>query len=276
MLFLSNVTIYSHSSEKNSEEKELRSKLIFDRYISYISEYRDLPANEILVYTAKFFIGKPYVASTLEQKGAEQLIVNLEEFDCTTFVESCIALTHTVISEEVTWENFRNNLQKIRYRDGVIDGYSSRLHYMIDWIANNEKDGLFTNITKKLGGSRVEKDINFMSKHPWLYPRLKNNTNEVRKIAEIEQNMSRDVYIVIPHGNILAIRDAVLTGDIIIFATAMGGLDYSHLGIVYRENDVLKMIHASSASKQIIIEKRTIDEYCKSTRSCTGITLLRI
>ena len=40
----------------------------------------------------KFFLGTPYVAGTLETKGAEHLVVNLREYDCVTFVENVVAL----------------------------------------------------------------------------------------------------------------------------------------------------------------------------------------
>ena len=33
-----------------------------------------------------------------------------------------------------TFDDYKAELEKIRYRDGVIDGYASRLHYFCDWI----------------------------------------------------------------------------------------------------------------------------------------------
>jgi Protein of unknown function (DUF1460) len=39
---------------------------------------------------AKSFLNRPYKAKTLEGNATERLVVNLREFDCNTFVESCI------------------------------------------------------------------------------------------------------------------------------------------------------------------------------------------
>ena len=43
--------------------------------------------------------------------------------------------------------SFADNLQKIRYRDGVIDGYTSRLHYTSDWIENGVRQGFLEDVT---------------------------------------------------------------------------------------------------------------------------------
>lgn len=267
--------LYSNTIDEDIEKQEKRSKIIFDRYIVYISEYDKLPPNEILVYTAKFLIGKPYVASTLEQKGPESLVVNLEEFDCTTFVETCIALTLTVISDQLTLDQFKTNLQYIRYRGGVIDGYASRLHYMTDWIADIESKKILKNISGSLGGERRSKKIDFMSTHSNLYDKLRSNKYEVTKITNVEEGLLQKDYIVIPKNKILIAGDAIVNGDIVIFATAIDGLDYSHMGIAYHEKGILKMIHASSVSKKVVVENRSLNEYCRTARKNTGITILR-
>ncbi|WP_240509568.1 N-acetylmuramoyl-L-alanine amidase-like domain-containing protein [Geofilum rhodophaeum] len=45
-----------------------------------------------LIALGETFIGTPYVGATLESEGEEQVVVNLEEMDCTTFVEYVLAL----------------------------------------------------------------------------------------------------------------------------------------------------------------------------------------
>ena len=79
--------------------------LIFVRYIEQFKPQKDLPFNQLLVKTAEFLLGKPYVASTLEASDNETLIINLRELDCTTFVENCIALTRVIKSGDSSFEN---------------------------------------------------------------------------------------------------------------------------------------------------------------------------
>ena len=57
--------------------------------------------------------------------------------------------------------DFIKNLETIRYRNGVLDGYPSRLHYFTDWIRNNEQKGLVRDITSELGGTEHKKVYQF-------------------------------------------------------------------------------------------------------------------
>ena len=75
-------------------------------------------------------------------------------------------------AQQNNFEDFARTLEYIRYKDGKLDGYASRLHYFTEWIANNESKGLLRNITKDIGGTEITKDINFMSTHRELYPFL--------------------------------------------------------------------------------------------------------
>ena len=45
------------------------------------------------LHFAKKMLGVPYVAGTLDGNDKEQLIVHLDQLDCTTFVETVLALT---------------------------------------------------------------------------------------------------------------------------------------------------------------------------------------
>ena len=81
------------------------------------------------------YLDVPYVAHTLEADGPEELVINCDEVDCTTLVEYVLAetLTPKLADGDISESAFADNLQKIRYRDGKIDGYTSRLHYIAEW-----------------------------------------------------------------------------------------------------------------------------------------------
>ena len=55
------------------------------------------PVGAATLAAARYFVGRPYVASTLERE-PERLVVNLREWDCTTLVESAVALARTAQS----------------------------------------------------------------------------------------------------------------------------------------------------------------------------------
>lgn len=67
----------------------------------------------------------------------ESLRVNLDELDCTTFAESMMAIAIIVDEKRISWRDFTFDLSNIRYRDGRITGYPSRLHYIAYWAVNN-------------------------------------------------------------------------------------------------------------------------------------------
>lgn len=251
--------------------------LIFVRYIEQFKPQKDLPFNQLLVKTAEFFLGKPYVASTLEASDIETLIINLRELDCTTFVENCIALTRVIKSGDSSFENYCSCLINMRYRGGEIKGYTSRLHYTSDWIYENERNNLLRNISTDIGGKIINHPLSFMSEHPQSYKHLKDNEANVSKMKEIERTVNnRDNYRIIPVESISKNKEKIESGDIVVFATSLQGLDYSHIGIAYWQNGELHFIHASSKQKQVVIEKKTLVEYCTDSKSCSGISILRI
>lgn len=251
--------------------------LTFVRHIEQFRPQKDLPFNQLLVKTAKFFLGKPYVASTLEASGNETLIINLRELDCTTFVENCIALTRVIKSGDSSFENYCSCLINMRYRGGEIKGYTSRLHYTSDWIYENERNNLLRNISTDIGGKIINHPLSFMSGHPQSYKHLKDNEANVSKMKEIERTVNnRNNYRIIPVESISKNKEKIESGDIVVFATSLQGLDYSHIGIAYWQNGELHFIHASSKQKQVVIEKKTLVEYCVDSKSCLGISILRI
>ncbi len=81
-------------------------------------------------------IGTPYFDGPLGEGPTGQYdqdpLVDLTRADCVTEVEQAIALAGAK-----TYPEFFELLQKIRYKDGVID-FESRNHFMVtDWLRNN-------------------------------------------------------------------------------------------------------------------------------------------
>lgn len=96
-----------------------------------------------MVAVGKTFLKTPYVAKTLEIGDTETLVVNLQGLDCTTFVENVLAFSLMGRNKKDNFDDFTKNLETVRYKDGKLNGYASRLHYFTEWIANNEAKGPF-------------------------------------------------------------------------------------------------------------------------------------
>ena len=96
---------------------------------------------ERVMYFMRKFYGIPYVAGTLDKNKKEQLVVNLRELDCTTYVENVVALSLCLKDKQYKFGEFCRKLSFIRYRKGEGIKYTSRLHYFTDWINDNTKTG---------------------------------------------------------------------------------------------------------------------------------------
>lgn len=242
-----------------------------------IAALKDIPDNtpgELLAGVGRTFLGTPYVTGTLEIGTSEQLVVNLHGLDCTTFVENVLAFSMLIREKETSFDNYIEVLQKIRYRDGQLSGYASRLHYFSEWIRNNEKKGLVRDMTASLGGIPADKKLNFMTSHRELYPRLAASP-AFKEMEAVEEKLHGQEYTYIPSSVLVSRLSELKHGDIIALATSINGLDVTHTGIVFRKsNGKYHLLHASSRG-QVEISEKPLLEYLAGVKSNTGILVAR-
>lgn len=230
---------------------------------------------ETMVNVGKTFMKTPYVAKTLEIGDTETLVINLQGLDCTTFVENVLAFSLLIKQKESSFDAFVKNLEVIRYKDGALDGYASRLHYFSEWIANNAEKGLLKDITGEIGGAETTKNIDFMSTHRGLYPFLVDDIN-FKKIKASENYLNSQAICVLAQDKVVENEQLIQSGDIIALATSINGLDVTHTGIATREKDGrIHLLHASTGSMEVEVSKLPLAEYLKSIKSNTGIMVAR-
>ena len=230
---------------------------------------------------ARKFLGRPYVAATLEVSDPEQVVVNLQGLDCATLVETSQALAMTRSEGKTDVASYSRNLEKIRYFDGKNRGYTSRLHYLSFWMADLTKRKVAKEVLLPQALTQpLEIRLNYMSTHAGSYPFLKNHPERVREIAQLERKYSGKVGRFLPKSNAGLSRQqlgAIHDGDIITVVTQKAGLDYSHQGIAFWGNDgKLHMLHASSERKRVIADERTLEDYLKRISHAKGIRVFRI
>ena len=235
-----------------------------------------LPQQDTIVEVAKMFMQTPYVGGTLDKNKKEQLVVNLRELDCTTYLENVVALSKAFSKNQVKTDDFVKELENLRYRNGKLTDYSSRLHYFSDWIYDNEKQGVVTNITAEIGGESYNKMINFMSTHIDSYPALQSDTTLVEAIRKTEKEINTRKLFFIPEANIQQLEDKIQNGDLIAITTKIKGLDISHVGIAIHVNDRLHLMHASSKAKKVVISDIPLAEMLMKSKYQTGIMVARL
>ena len=130
----------------------------------------------------------------MEAGDKEELVVYLTGLDCYTFLESSLVFARCIKEGKTTFDDYEKELENIRYRNGKMTNYPSRLHYFSDWIYDMNKRGIGKDITKELGGIPYNKKINFMSTHTDAYKRLKGNIKFIDEIKKIEKNINSRYY----------------------------------------------------------------------------------
>ena len=234
-------------------------------------------ANQLVAQYGEWLMGTPYVAHTLEGD-KEMLTINIDELDCTTFVETLYALTRTTLSGRYSWRDFAHNLEAIRYRGGNINGYASRLHYISDWIIENTYRGNIKEFTPELDGVQyMVKNIDFMSKNRDKYPALADSaTFEKLKSAEIGYRSHRYPLVKKSAFNSKGAKKMLRNGDIVVFITKTEGLDASHMGIIKIINNEPYLLHASSAAGKVTLETEKISETLRRSLSTIGVRVVRV
>ncbi len=232
---------------------------------------------EIIAVLGREFIGTPYTASTLEDS-VERLTINLDELDCTTYIETVMALALTIEEGRTSWRDFLYNLERLRYRGGNLDGYSSRLHYVSDWVVDNVHRGTFKEVTNQIPQhDYAVKTIDYMSSHRDQYPQLADPAQFERiKNVEIGYRSHRFPYIKRERLNNKPVKEALRNGDIVALTSRTPGLDVGHFGIIIIENGTPLLMHASSAEKKVVIDKLPLFDYLRRSKTLTGIRVFRL
>lgn len=233
---------------------------------------------ERTAHIARGFIGVPYQAHTLEGEN-EMLTVRLDSLDCTTFVETALALSYTAAERRSSWRDFVYNLERIRYRGGVMDGYGSRLHYICDWALDNIHRGNLVDVTDRLPHCRhVVRSLDFMSSHREAYPALADYATYAR-IKEVESGYRNHRFPCVRTVDLQKndVQAALRTGDVVALVTKKNNLDVTHMGIVVKDGaGVPHLLHASSSSGKVELSGIPLDDFMKRNPSLLGIRVFRL
>ena len=224
-------------------------------------------------------LGVPYVAGTLDGNEEEQLVVRTDALDCTTFVETVLAFCIADKRGERDFEGFKKALIDIRYRDGILNGYTSRLHYFSDWIRNNEKMGFVKECTSETSCAQPkELWLDFMTTHVDSYLPMKKNPELVKEMAEHEKNWQGTVVSYIPKEKLHLSPEElkIKNGDVLALVTNIKGLDIVHVGFAFWKNNQLHLLHASSSAKKVIEDPKTQYESSKNTKAHIGLRAIRV
>jgi hypothetical protein len=241
-----------------------------------------LPMGELMAVIGKSFVGTPYVPGTLEAEGPERLVINFRGLDCVTFVETVHALSVVLkngaadrLDDRASVETeYEQVVQALRYRNGFLNGYESRLHYFSEWVYDNGRRRLITDISRNLGGVLDRDVINFMSTHPDAYRQL-SDSRMLEDIENVERRLSQRGRYFVPQSRIADVADRIQNGDIIAATSTVDGLDVAHTGLALWMDGELHLLHAPLVGESVEISERPLAERIQSIDSQDGIIVAR-
>ena len=236
-----------------------------------------MPMGDLVGEVGTFFLGTPYVGRTLDHSADHEFcIVNLQELDCVTFVESALAIARIVKSGELRERDLPKQIELIRYRNGECDGFCSRLHYLSDWLYDNQEKSVLENYTKTLPGAvAIKEHVAIMSERPELYLQLRKHPEFVPILKKDEEAINARTYYMLPKDKIKAAEPMMQTGDVVGITTSAKILDCAHTGLCYRDDKgTLRFLHASENHKEVWLDEELID-YLDHFHSFTGVMMAR-
>jgi hypothetical protein len=211
----------------------------------------------------------------LQPMSREYFAISLRLFDCMTLVEASVGLAKTKRSGQPSYSQFKNQVRQMRYANGLVT-YSTRLHYFTDWLFENEKRGMLTNISREIGGVPFKKEVNYMSsKRDTFY----GNMRDPKTFAAVR---SREIAIsnrsmwYIPKENVADIEAKLQDGDIIAITNAAEGMDIAHTGFVYKHYDRAHMLHADLELGRVSITSVPLADYLAAHPKHTGVMIARL
>jgi hypothetical protein len=245
--------------------------------------WKALPIGERTAAVGQALVGTRYKHFTLEiDNRIESPSVNFNGMDCWTFFEIAIGFARMLNEPESNWtpERMLYYVELDRYRGGQCTGeYLSRLHYLEDWLYDNDRRGLVEDLTRDLGGRSVLHSAREMSAGWRHYRYLAANRSLLGPLARMEANVSSRPLYAIPKSKVAGIESKLRSGDIIgIISRDRSGLySTAHVGLALRTSDgVLHFMHASSPSNygRVIVDAQ-LSKYLYRYRSDSGILVAR-
>ncbi len=250
-----------------------RQKLVTLQLKFQRQQWQKLALGDRIQIIAEQFIGDPYRANLLDQSNIEQPFVSLHEFDCVLFLETVLAVTSALSSDNAEITIFPE-IQRYRYRDGKLNDYCDRLHYFSDWVLDNQRRGLI----KDVGTVPLKRSLNFMSQNWNKYspivrnPALKNCIQTTESL--ISQQLQTGQLNYIPIENLPSQENKLRSGDLIALVTDLKGLDVTHSGFLYRKGkSPAGLLHASQRSGIKI--SPNLERYVRGVDGAIGIIVAR-
>ena len=233
-----------------------------------VKSSEDLTITERMKYYSQLFLGMPYGLSCVGDGPYALYDTNpqltFDTTNCMVYCEDVLALS---ISDN--YENFFNDLQHIRYKDGVI-GMKTRNHYtMADWLPEN--NWLLHDVVKEVVGDKA-KTLTRTISHKKFFS--KKGINDMRYVKE-DRTLTVNY---IPFDVLMDVKENFRDGDILaLLFRKLDNIFSGHM-LMFYDTANGKVIRESSLSKATVLDT-PYDEWVsrfQNSKKYIGIALMRV
>lgn len=262
------------------DTQNFQGQEIFRRIVekAHKNRWQELAIGDLMGKIAKELNGIPYIANTLELSADKEFcVVNFKGLDCVTFFETTLDFARILKKGLTKPEELVKEIEYTRYRDGVLDDFTSRLHYTTDWFVDNQKKNV-VEILDLPGAMPFTQKVGVISEHADLRIQLKNHPELVTKIKQQEAAINARQLKYVPKNKINEIESLLKTGDIVGVCTNLTGVDIVHTGLIYCDAQGVRHFMDASSKKtamQVQIENGPISQSLNWSESLTGAMFAR-
>ena len=233
-----------------------------------VKSAENLTVTERMNFYSQLFMGMPY-GLTCVGDGPYALYdtkpqLTFDTTNCMVFCEDVLALS---ISD--SYENFFNNLQQIRYKDGVV-GMKTRNHYtMADWLPENS--WLLHDVVKEVAGDKAKTLTRTISHKKFFQKKGITDMRYVKEDRTITVNY-------IPFDGLMDVREKFNDGDVLaLLFRNLDNIFSAHMLMCYNTPNG-KVIRESSLSNATVLDT-PYDEWVarfQNSKKYIGIALMRV
>ncbi len=229
---------------------------------------------EFLSRVARARVDTPYDHSP-EMRAEEIFRAELGRFECVSFIESSLGVARCAWRGQPTEDCFVWEVLGLRYRSGIMSDYSSRLHYFVDWLADNRGRWRFRDVTEELGGTPARRSFFYLTRRAAIIPALFSPSTR-RALADVEARLSSQPYVVVGRNRIRQAVTGLQDGDIVAITGDKPGRLVTHAGLVSRsEQGIAHLVHASTYHDRVVITREDISDYVLRRPERRGLIVAR-
>ncbi len=219
-------------------------------------------------------LGKPYSLQP-DDRVDEPLRVELSTFECQTFVESTLSLARCIWLGRPDERCFLEELTAFRYRGGLRQDFSSRLHYFAEWITDNAARGRMQELGQALGAAPTLTPFFHFATHHERYPALR-SAEILAQMRAIEARLSKTEHLTLDRKGAARARDKLEAGDLVAIVTSKPGVLISHTGLIAKGKDGKpRLLHASSHHKRVLVTHDDVASYVTRWPDRQGLMVAR-